>query len=78
MNPYVLSASLRAGRQLLLGISNGESRTFDPTPYLELRDEAEFALVPVVDGSLEWPGEIDLSYDTLYLRSVPVAQVLSV
>ena len=26
----------------------------------------------VVDGSVEWPGEIDLSFDTLYLRSVPV------
>jgi len=23
---------------------------------------------------VEWPGEIDLSYDTIYLRSAPVKQ----
>ena len=28
----------------------------------------------VVDGSVEWPDGIDLSYDTLYLRSVAVQQ----
>jgi len=27
----------------------------------------------VVAGSVEWPGEVDLSYDTLYLESKPVA-----
>ena len=51
------------------------------TPYLDkgvfraLRDSADFAQVQVVDGSVEWPGEIDLSYDTLYLRSVVVQTV---
>jgi hypothetical protein len=39
-----------------------------------LRDSPEFAQARVVDGSIEWPGEIDLSYDTLYLRSVTVKQ----
>jgi hypothetical protein len=28
----------------------------------------------VVAGSVEWPGEIDLSYDTLYLESKPFVQ----
>ena len=52
---------------------------FDLTPWLDkgvfraLRDSPEFAQARVVDGSVEWPGEIDLSYDTLYLRSVVVA-----
>jgi len=26
----------------------------------------------VVVGSVEWPGEVDLSYDTLYLESRPI------
>ena len=31
-----------------------------------------FGLAKAVAGSVEWPGEIDLSYDTLYLKSQPV------
>jgi hypothetical protein len=37
-----------------------------------LRDSPDFERAQVVDGSVEWPGEIDLSYDTLYQRSVAV------
>lgn len=76
MNPHVIRATPQADHRLLLEFSNSETRLFDLTPYLDkgvfsaLRDSAEFARVQVVDGSVEWPGEIDLSYDTLYLRSV--------
>lgn len=68
------------GHRLLLTFANGETRIFDLTPYLDqgvfrqLQGLADFAKASVVAGSVEWPGEIDLSYDTLYLRSVPVAQ----
>ncbi|WP_366943292.1 hypothetical protein [Nevskia sp.] len=47
-------------------------------PYLErgvfrlLKDEARFASARVVAGSVEWPGEIDLSYDTLYVEGAEV------
>jgi hypothetical protein len=64
--------------RLLPEFDNGETRLFDLTPYLDqgvfraLRDSPDFAQARVVDGSVEWPGEIDLSYDTLYLRSVVV------
>jgi hypothetical protein len=34
----------------------------------------KFAQARVVDGAVEWPDEIDLSYDTLYLRSLAVQQ----
>ena len=59
---------------LHLTFDNGEERLFDVAPYLDrgvfrqLRD-GRFAAARVVSGSVEWPGEIDLSYDTLYLRS---------
>jgi hypothetical protein len=80
MNPHVTRATPQAGHRLLLEFDNGESRLFDLTPWLDkgvfraLRDSADFSKVQVIDGSLEWPGEIDLSFDTLYLRSVVVQQ----
>lgn len=37
-----------------------------------LKDEARFASARVVAGSVEWPGEIDLSYDTLYVEGAEV------
>ena len=81
MNPHVTRVIPQADHCLLLEFANGETRLFDVTPYLDkgvfraLRDSAEFAQVQVVDGSVEWLGEIDLSYDTLYLRSVVVQSV---
>ena len=80
MNPQVTRATPQADHRLLLEFDNGETRVFDLTPWLDkgvfraLRDSPEFAQARVVDGSVEWPGEIDLSYDTLYLRSVTVKQ----
>ena len=80
MNPQVIRATPQAEHRLLLEFDNGETRLFDLTPWLDkgvfraLRDSPEFAQARVVDGSIEWPGEIDLSYDTLYLRSAVVKQ----
>ena len=80
MNPRVTRATPQADHRLLLEFDNGETRLFDLTPWLDngvfraLRDSPEFAQARVVDGSVEWSGEIDLSYDTLYLRSTVVKQ----
>ena len=79
MNPQVARLTPQADHRLLLEFANGETRLFDLTPWLDrgvfraLRDSPDFAQARVVDGSVEWPGEIDLSYDTLYLRSLVVA-----
>ena len=78
MNPGVASLILKPGHRLLLNFENGETKLFDLTPWLDLgvfralRDSDDFALAQVVDGSVEWPGEVDLSCDTLYVRSVAV------
>lgn len=80
MNPLVIRLTPQPEHRLRLEFDNGETRLFDLTPWLDkgvfraLRDSPEFAQARVVDGSVEWPGEIDLSYDTLYLRSVAVNQ----
>ena len=78
MNPQVTRLTPQAHHRLLLEFNNGEVRLFDLTPWLDrgvfraLRDSPEFAQAEVIDGSVEWPGEIDLSFDTLYPRSVSV------
>ena len=80
MGPLVTKVTPLASWRLRLEFDNGEVRVFDVQPYLDigvfrrLRD-GRFAAVRVVSGSVEWPGEIDLSYDTLYVRSTPAAGV---
>ncbi len=75
MNPKVIQAEPLDNQRLRLTFSNGEQKQFDIQPYLHigvfrvLADPALFRAVRVVAGSVEWPGEIDLSYDTLYLES---------
>lgn len=80
MNPFVKAITPLTDYRLLVEFENGERRVFDLTAYLDkgvftqLRDPARFRLARVVAGSIEWPGEIDLSYDTIYLRSQPAAE----
>ena len=78
MNPYVQSVKALRDYRLELLFENGERRIFDLKPYLGrgvfacLQNRATFQAARVVAGSVEWPGEVDLSYDTLYLESQPV------
>jgi len=78
MNPYVKSVLPQDDYQILITFENGEKRIFDLKPYLNigvfsrLQNPAIFRTVRVVSGSVEWQGEIDLSYDTLYLESKPI------
>ena len=78
MNPLVRRVSPLEEYQLEVTFENGEQRIFDLKPYLcqgvfvRLRNRAAFRAVRVVAGSVEWPGEVDLSYDTLYLESRPI------
>src|SRR5687767_13995176 len=78
MNPYVKSVKPQENHSLLLKFENGEKRVFDLKPYFEkpvfkpLKNMALFKTARVVSGSVEWQGEVDLSFDTLYLESKPV------
>ncbi len=78
MNPYVKTVAALDNYQLALVFENGEERIFDVKPYLQrgvfaqLANLARFRAVRVVSGSIEWPGELDLSYDTLYVESRPI------
>lgn len=79
MNPYVKHVRPLDDHQLEMVFENGERRLFDVKPYLQrglfvrLQNRAAFQAARVVAGSVEWPGDLDLSYDTLYLESRPIA-----
>ncbi len=79
MNPFVKQVRPLENYQLEVIFENDERRIFDVKPYLKrgvfvrLQNRATFQAVRVVAGSVEWPGELDLSYDTLYLESQPTA-----
>ena len=77
MNPKVIEAKAIEANKLFLIFNNQEQRIFDITPFLdkgifrELKIENYFQSVCVVNGSVQWPHEQDLSYDTLFLLSKP-------
>ena len=77
MNPYVKSVQAQDDYQLVLKFDNGEKRVFDIKPYFDkpvfakLQNINIFKTARVVSGSVEWTGNVDLSYDTLYVESKP-------
>jgi len=79
VNPYVTRAYALDDYRLDLVFENGERRIFDVKPYFQrgifsrLQNKAIFQAVRVVTGSVEWPGGFDLSYDSLYIESQPIA-----
>ena len=78
MNPHVKSVRALEDYELEVAFENGEFRKFDVKPYLargifvRLCDPALFQAAHVVAGSVEWPGGLDLSYDTVYLGGQPI------
>ena len=81
MNPRVIDVTTTESFTLHLVFSNGEHRVFDCVPYLErgiftqLRDRHVFNSARVVAGSVEWDGDVDVSYDTLYRESTPESEL---
>ena len=80
MGPLVRRVYPVADFTLKVEFETGERRLFDMTPYLHrgvfvrLQDRSVFRSARVVAGSVEWPGGIDLSYDTLYLEGQPCTE----
>ena len=80
MSPVVRRVYPVTDFTLEVEFETGERRLFDMTPYLHrgvlvrLHDRSVFRSARVVAGSVEWPGGIDLSYDTLYLEGRPLTE----
>jgi len=82
MLPRVKTVEAKAGHQLEITFTNGEAGLYDCRPLLdfgvfgELKDEAYFRQVRVVNGTVAWPHEQDICPDTLYLDSRPKQPVV--
>lgn len=80
MNPNVIKIIPRRDFTLSLVFENGEERIFDVSPLLDkpafrpLKNFGRFKLVKPILGGIEWQSGQDLSKDTLYLRSMPIAE----
>lgn len=61
---------------LFLEFENGERRVFNMAPYLDqppwvrLKSGAMFQGAFIENGTVAWPGNIDIDPETLYERSV--------
>lgn len=73
----VVKVEAKPGYLLYLEFENGEKRVFDMTPYMDkkpfmrLKASPLFAMATIDYGTVVWPGNIDISPETLYDRSRP-------
>jgi len=74
MTPDVIKVKVLPDFLLEAEFANGEIRRFDVRPLLDypafaaLREGSLFMAAKIVNGTVAWTDEIDLSLDTLYLR----------
>ncbi len=74
----VIGVTVQQGFTLFLEFENGERRRFDMTPYLtrrpfqSLSTPSVFLAARVENGTVVWPGNLDIAPETLYLRSTPM------
>ena len=74
--PRVSAVEVYPDYMLLLTFRNGEQRVFDASSLMKLpayqRISSQFSCARVEYGTVVWPGDVDISPETLYLRSVSV------
>ncbi len=73
----IVSVVVEPHHMLLLTFENGELRRFDMSPYLKRRpwaklNNAQFSQAEVANGTVVWPGDIDIAPEPLYRNSIPV------
>ena len=76
MLPRVSSVEARPDYSLVLTFRNGERRLYDAKSLLKLpmyKNLAKvFMLARIEYGTVIWPGDLDISPDTLYLNSTAI------
>jgi hypothetical protein len=74
--PRVMDVKICSDYHLILTFTNGERRDFDAASlfdipfYKDLKKVFNYARVAY--GTIVWPSDIDISPDTLYLKSTPI------
>lgn len=75
----VVKVQAQPDYKLVLEFENGERRLFDMAPIMDkkpfgrLKQSNTFLAARVDYGTVVWPGNIDIAPETLYDRSVPLA-----
>jgi len=74
MNPRVTTVKPGHDYTLQITFNNGEEKSFDVKPYLEiglfkeLKDASMFNSVKLFLGSIQWANGLDVCPDTLYFE----------
>jgi len=74
----VVNVAVRPDFVLLLEFENSERRSFDMSAYIDqkpwcrLKSGNMFQAAFVENGTVAWPGNIDIDPETLYEKSVPL------
>ena len=74
----VINVQAQPDFALILEFENGERRVFNMLPYIEqrpwvrLKSGNAFLAAFVENGTVAWPGNVDIDPETLYELSVPV------
>ena len=75
----VTRVTATANYLLELEFENGQARVFDMKPYLTkrpfgpLNDIAFFRLARVENGTVTWPGSLNIAPETLYEKSILIS-----
>ena len=74
----VVAVTVQPPHFLVLTFENGDRRLFDMStlmderPFCRLKNSPLFLQARVENGTVVWPGNIDIAPETLYDRSVPL------
>ena len=75
--PRVAAVSVCPDYQLAVTFKNGEQKQYDAKPLLNLPMYKNLSRVfqeaRVEFGTVVWPGDLDISPDTLYMQSRPLS-----
>lgn len=72
----VINVQPKPDFSMIIKFENGEQRYFDMKPYINqkpwfvLTEENRFLKAYVLNGTVAWPGNIDIDPETLYEYSV--------
>jgi len=73
----VVSVKAQINSTLFLKFENGETRIFDmkplldKKPFLKLKDFNLFSRASIENGTVVWPGNLDIAPETLFDNSRP-------